>query len=42
VDQDIIDLYVHGARDFDVDQAERYYRGPINTFERLLHETQPL
>lgn len=34
-DQDIIDLYVHGAREFGVSQAERYHRGLIETFEVL-------
>jgi toxin ParE1/3/4 len=34
-DQDIIDLYVHGAREFGVEQAERYHRGLIDTFELL-------
>ena len=34
-DQDIIDIYVHGAAEFGVDQAERYHEGLISVFDLL-------
>jgi toxin ParE1/3/4 len=34
-DQDIIDIYVHGAGEFGVDQAERYHEGLISVFDLL-------
>jgi toxin ParE1/3/4 len=34
-DQDIIDIYVRGAADFGVDQAERYHKGLTAVFDRL-------
>ncbi|QNT68365.1 type II toxin-antitoxin system RelE/ParE family toxin [Defluviicoccus vanus] len=34
-DQDIIDIYVHGATAFGVDQAERYHEGMVSVFELL-------
>ncbi|AOF94237.1 type II toxin-antitoxin system RelE/ParE family toxin [Sinorhizobium sp. RAC02] len=34
-DQDIIDLYGHGVRDFGVAQAERYIEGLFSAFELL-------
>jgi toxin ParE1/3/4 len=34
-DQDIIDIYVHGAAAFGIDQAERYHEGMVSVFELL-------
>jgi len=34
-DQDIIDIYVRGAADFGLDQAERYHEGMVAVFDRL-------
>lgn len=34
-DADIIDIYVHGALAFGREQAERYHRGLVETFELL-------
>lgn len=34
-DQDIIDIYVYGAAEFGVDQAERYHEGLVSVFELL-------
>jgi len=34
-DQDIIDIYMRGAADFGVDQAERYHNGLAAVFDRL-------
>jgi toxin ParE1/3/4 len=34
-DQDIIDIYVHGAAEFGVVQAERYHEGLISVFDLL-------
>jgi Plasmid stabilization system protein len=34
-DQDVIDIYVHGAGEFGLDQAERYHQGLVATFELL-------
>jgi toxin ParE1/3/4 len=34
-DQDIIDIYVHGAGEFGVEQAERYHAGLVEAFEVL-------
>jgi toxin ParE1/3/4 len=34
-DQDIIDIYMRGAADFGVDQAERYHKGLTAVFDRL-------
>jgi toxin ParE1/3/4 len=34
-DRDLIDLYVYGNLQFGTDQAERYHRGLIRTFELL-------
>jgi toxin ParE1/3/4 len=34
-DQDIIDIYVHGAAEFGVEQAERYHEGLISVFDLL-------
>jgi toxin ParE1/3/4 len=34
-DQDIIDIYVHGAASFGIDQAECYHEGLVSVFELL-------
>lgn len=34
-DQDIIDIYVHGAATFGIDHAERYHQGLVKAFEIL-------
>jgi toxin ParE1/3/4 len=34
-DQDIIDIYMRGAADFGVDQAERYHKGLTAVFDSL-------
>lgn len=34
-DQDIIDIYVYGAAEFGIEQAERYHEGLVETFEAL-------
>ena len=34
-DQDIIDIYVHGAAAYGIDQAERYHQGLVKAFEIL-------
>ncbi len=34
-DQDIIDLYVHGATTFGIDHAERYHAGSVEVFDLL-------
>jgi toxin ParE1/3/4 len=34
-DQDIIDVYAHGAAEFGIDHAERYHRGLVTTFALL-------
>jgi toxin ParE1/3/4 len=34
-DQDIIDIYMRGAANFGVDQAERYHNGLAAVFDRL-------
>ena len=34
-DQDIIDIYVHGAEHFGIDQSERYLSALFDTFELI-------
>lgn len=34
-DRDILEIYVHGAAEFGVDQAERYHEGLVSVFELL-------
>jgi toxin ParE1/3/4 len=39
-DQDIIDIYVHGAAEFGVDQAEHYHAGMVSVFKLLADNPQ--
>ncbi|TVR84711.1 MAG: type II toxin-antitoxin system RelE/ParE family toxin [Rhodospirillales bacterium] len=39
-DQDIIEIYLHGASTFGVDQAERYVEGMVAAFELLARNPQ--
>jgi toxin ParE1/3/4 len=34
-DQDIVEIYMRGAAEFGVDQAERYHEGLVAAFSRL-------